>query len=62
MVTKYEVGDKVLIEAKITKIHIDEEGVKYHVKIVTGANSSFTGLFTEDLVHKLDENSGESGD
>lgn len=55
MTTKYNVGDKVLVEAEITKIHIDKDGVKYHVTIKTDSNSNYTGLFAEDSLHELDE-------
>ena len=63
MTTKYNVGDKVLVEAEITKIHIDKDGVKYHVTIKTDSNSNYTGLFAEDSVYKIDEeDSEESGE
>ena len=38
MKTMFDVGDKVLVLATITKIGIDDEGIKYKLNLMDGEN------------------------
>lgn len=49
MKTKFEVGDKVLVETEIQQIKIDRSGVYYHL-LIDGDDGCATLNFREDRV------------
>lgn len=45
----YEVGEEVIIKAKVTKIEVENDEIKYHLK-TEFANNDIGHLFTVDEI------------
>ena len=52
MQTKYNVGDTVLIEAKINRLEADKNATTYHLRVLdrTQFKDAFIKLYEDDIV------------
>ena len=56
MVTKYNIGDKVVVKGTISHIQADADGVKYVIKVLDGeAGTSNQVWITENLLSAMNE-------